>query len=135
SMFEAAPVPIPPHMLSAPAVPTLHQDPTQREPEEKEQHRRYMYGFRVRVCKAYLESRCPNDAYTCFDTHARVPSRRKPQLQHGRFNYIPTRCRYVVEEKDCPQGPQCRFSAGSSEVIYHPSKYKTQLCNHSLDEN
>jgi hypothetical protein len=70
---------------------------------EKQDHSRYMYGFRVQTCQSFLEGACPFDSYTCFNAHSRVPRRRKPQLQHGRFNYIPTRCRYVLEDKECPQ--------------------------------
>jgi len=70
----------------------------------------------------------------CFQTHAKLPRRRKPILQHGRFNYIPTRCRYIVESQECPQGVHCRFSHVTEEVIYHASKFKTQLCSHPLDK-
>lgn len=59
---------------------------------ERDDHAAYIYNFRVQVCQAYLEGTCPYDAYSCFQTHARLPRRRKPILQHGRFNYIPTRC-------------------------------------------
>ena len=89
---------------------------------EREDHAAYIYNFRVQVCQGWLDGNCPYDAYTCFQTHARLPRRRKPILQHGRFNYIPTRCRYVVEEKECPQGVHCRFSHVTEEVIYHASK-------------
>lgn len=99
---------------------------------EKDDHRKYMYGFRVQTCKAFLESKCVNDSYTCFDAHSRLPRRRKPQLIHGRYNYIPTRCRYIMEDQECPQGAHCRFAHSTEEVIYHPSKYKTQLCSHPL---
>lgn len=70
----------------------------------------------------------------CFQTHAKLPRRRKPILQHGRFNYIPTRCRYVIEEKECPQGVHCRFSHVTEEVIYHASKFRTQRCSHPIDK-
>ena len=66
---------------------------------ERPEHAEYIYNFRVTVCQAWLEGACPNDAYTCMQTHARLPRRRRPILQHGRFNYIPTRCRYIIEEK------------------------------------
>lgn len=103
--------------------------------QEKEEHLRYMNGFRVQTCKLFLEGKCPFDSYTCFDAHSRIPRRRKPQLLHGRFNYIPTRCRYMAEEQECPQDVHCRFAHATEEVIYHPSKYKTQPCGHPLDEH
>jgi hypothetical protein len=97
---------------------------------------------------------------------------RKPTMLHGKFNYIPTRCRFIAENKQCPQGEQkctkpasgksnqqslidmllrfemvlqfccfvvvivfclgvhCRFAHSTDEVIYHPSKYKTQGNKH-----
>jgi hypothetical protein len=67
---------------------------------ERDDHAAYIYNFRVQVCQGFLDGTCPYDSYTCFQTHARLPRRRKPILQHGRFNYIPTRCRYVIEEKE-----------------------------------
>ena len=98
-------------------------------------HAMYIYGFRVSVCSAHLHNECPHDSYTCFNAHSRLPRRRKPQLQHGRFNYIPTRCRYVLDDKECVQSVHCRFAHVTEEVIYHPSKYKTQLCTHQVDSD
>eukprot|EP00478_Filoreta_tenera_P006217 GABV01007894.1.p1 GENE.GABV01007894.1~~GABV01007894.1.p1 ORF type:complete len:123 (-),score=21.58 GABV01007894.1:32-400(-) len=105
-----------------------------------------MNEFRTRVCPHYATALataegdadlamrlCPCQASRCFDSHARVPRRRKPQLQNGRWNYIPTRCRYVLEDSVCPQGVHCRFAHCTEEVIYHPSKYKTQLHTHHLN--
>ena len=102
---------------------------------ERPEHASYMFSFRTSVCPLYLTSSCPHDAYTCFLAHSKTPRRRKPLLQHGRFNYIPTRCRYLLEERDCPKGLQCRFAHVTEEVIYHPSKYKTQLCSHAVDSD
>lgn len=92
---------------------TPQQQPgNDREQFELPDHRLYMYGFRVQTCKLFLEGKCPLDSYTCFDAHSRIPRRRKPQLHNGRFNYIPTRCRYVLEDQECPQGIHCRFAHG-----------------------
>ena len=105
----------------------LHEQPT---------HSFYMFAFRTSVCPLYRSgNNCPNDAYTCFYAHSKLPRRRSPILHHGRYNYIPTRCRYLLEDRDCPKGAQCRFAHVTEEVIYHPSKYKTQLCSHAVDEN
>eukprot|EP00457_Paulinella_chromatophora_P000161 gb/GEZN01000161.1/.p1 GENE.gb/GEZN01000161.1/~~gb/GEZN01000161.1/.p1 ORF type:complete len:1189 (+),score=109.77 gb/GEZN01000161.1/:34-3600(+) len=111
--------------------------PSEMEPLfqlETPEHARYIYGFRVNECQLAKQNRCPHeDMYSCFDVHSRMPRRRKPNLQHGRFNYIPTRCRYILEDRECPQGLHCRFAHCTEEVIYHPSKYKTQMCTHQLD--
>jgi uncharacterized protein YlaI len=97
---------------------------------EKPAHAVYLFGFRTLVCQAWLENNCIHDAYTCFHAHARVPRRRKPLLQHGRFNYIPTRCRYVSDDKQCPQRHRSHVT---EEVIYHPSKYRSALCQYNTD--
>eukprot|EP00808_Paulinella_micropora_P005242 g4755.t1 len=111
--------------------------PSEMEPLlqwETAEHARYIYGFRVNACELAKQNRCPHeDMYSCFDVHPRMARRRKPNLQHGRFNYIPTRCRYILEDRECPQGLHCRFAHCTEEVIYHPSKYKTQMCTHQLD--
>jgi hypothetical protein len=157
------------HALGLPLLPFDKREIDAQIARERPDHASYIYGFRVHVCEEFLQGRCPNDAYTCFQTHARLPRRRKPILQHGRFNYIPTRCRYIIEEKECPQGVHCelntatscpsllaaiffvltcvwlccssfspsssgRFSHVTEEVIYHASKFKTQLCSHPLDK-
>ena len=101
---------------------------------EQPSHALYMFAFRTSVCPLYRAGSCPNDAYSCFYAHAKLPRRRSPLLHHGRYNYIPTRCRYLLEDRECPKGPQCRFAHVTEEVIYHPSKYKTQLCSHPTDE-
>jgi hypothetical protein len=119
-------------------LPPQPLDPKEMDKEitkEKFDHAMYIYGFRVATCQLFLEGSCPNDAYTCFHAHSRIPRRRKPILQHGRFNYIPTRCRYIAEEKECPQSYHCRFAHVTEEVIYHPSKFKTQLCSHQVDKD
>ena len=100
---------------------------------ERPEHAVYMLSFRTAVCPMYLAGACPHNAHSCFLSHSALPRRRKPLLQHGRFSYIPTRCRYLLDARDCPKGAQCRFAHVTEEVIYHPSKYKTQLCPHALD--
>ena len=102
---------------------------------ELPKHAMYMFAFRTSVCPLYRTGNCPSDAYTCFYAHSKLPRRRAPILHHGRYNYIPTRCRYLLEDRECPKGTQCRFAHVTEEVIYHPSKYKTQLCSHPTDEN
>ena len=102
---------------------------------EQPAHAWYMFAFRTSVCPLYRIGTCPHDAYTCFYAHSKHPRRRSPILHHGRYNYIPTRCRYLLEDRECPKGAQCRFAHQTEEVIYHPSKYKTQLCGHALDDN
>lgn len=96
---------------------------------EKYEHQLYIYGYKVATCKDWLEGKCPKDESNCFDSHCKPPLRRKPHLQHGRFNYIPTRCRYLVDKEECPQSIHCRFAHCTEEVIYHPSKFKTQRCS------
>lgn len=41
---------------------------------EKPEHLRYMYGFRVRVCRAWLDGQCHMDDQSCFDSHAQLRS-------------------------------------------------------------
>ena len=98
---------------------------------EKSHHTWYIKKFRVHKCSLYAQGTCPHGDFQCFDAHSDRNRRRKPVLQHGRFNYIPTRCRYVAKDKFCPQGIHCRFSHTTEEMIYHPSKYKTKLCSYT----
>jgi hypothetical protein len=102
------------------------------EIRETAEHARYIQRFRVHLCVKFSQGACSPDDFQCFDAHGGRNRRRKPFLQHGRFNYIPTRCRYVLKDKFCPQGVHCRFSHTTEEMIYHPSKYKTKMCTYPL---
>jgi len=101
--------------------------------KEVKSHSDYMYRFRVETCGLHSKGKCPVDASTCFYHHSgKNIGRRVPKLINGKFNYLPIRCRDMLKTKACHQGEQCRFAHSKEEVIYHPSKYKTQLCPHPL---
>ena len=113
---------------------------------EQPAHLPYLLSFRTSVCSHWASlgpAQCGCISATCFASHSTRPRRRRPTLLNGRYNYLPTRCRYVrgggnggaEAEDDCPQGVHCRFAHCTEEVIYHPSKYKTQLCQHRTDED
>lgn len=110
--------------------------PVEREFDEDTKelkvHSDYIYKFRVRECPKHLSGRCPNDGHLCFDSHNPEAVRRIPQLIRGKFNYLPIRCQYMLKGKTCHHAQNCRFAHSKEEVIYHPSKYKTQLCPHRL---
>ena len=131
--------------LSFPLHPCADYDTTWHLSVEQPAHLSYLLSFRTSVCSHFASpsssTPCPHNAATCFSSHSRLPRRRRPTLLNGRFNYLPTRCRYLPSSSSsddadtlCPQGVHCRFAHCTEEVIYHPSKYKTQLCPHRLDE-
>ena len=131
--------------LAFPLHPCADYDTTWHLSVEQPTHLSYLLSFRTSVCPNFASPSsampCPHNASTCFASHSRLPRRRRPTLLNGRFNYLPTRCRYLPSSSSsddadtlCPQGVHCRFAHCTEEVIYHPSKYKTQLCPHRLDE-
>jgi hypothetical protein len=87
-----------------------------------------MFGYKVNLCT--LKHEPDFDVKYCFNYHfgENATRRRKPQLIRGSWNYIPIPCRHVAEGTMCVQGPFCRFAHCREEVIYHPSKYKTEFC-------
>mmetsp|Transcript_7801 Transcript_7801/g.11077 ORF Transcript_7801/g.11077 Transcript_7801/m.11077 type:complete len:639 (+) Transcript_7801:160-2076(+) len=95
-------------------------------------HADYMYKFRVEQCLSHALGRCQYDGNSCFHSHGEESSRRIPELINGKFNYLPIRCQYMLKGKTCHHARNCRFAHSKEEVIYHPSKYKTQLCPHRL---
>mmetsp|Transcript_8118 Transcript_8118/g.12253 ORF Transcript_8118/g.12253 Transcript_8118/m.12253 type:complete len:573 (+) Transcript_8118:64-1782(+) len=96
-------------------------------------HADYMYKFRVERCIPHSLRQCVFDSNTCFHSHSDAQNtRRIPELINGKFNYLPIRCQYMLKGKTCHHGRNCRFAHSKEEVIYHPSKYKTQLCPHRL---
>jgi hypothetical protein len=90
-----------------------------------------MQTYKTKICPDWLLSKCPLSADACFDAHSRVLFRRKPVLVYHRFNYIPQRCRYSIDE--CPNSQNCRFAHNRLEVCFHPSVYKTKLCTRCTD--
>ena len=131
--------------ISFPQHPCADYDTTWQLSVEQPAHLSYLLSFRTSVCPHFASPSsampCPHNASTCFLSHSRLPRRRRPTLLNGRFNYLPTRCRYLPSSSSsddvdtlCPQSVHCRFAHCTEEVIYHPSKYKTQLCPHRLDE-
>jgi len=96
-------------------------------------HADYMYKFRVKACIPHALRQCQFDGNTCFHSHGGAnATRRIPELINGKFNYLPIRCQYMLKGKTCHHARNCRFAHSKEEVIYHPSKYKTQLCPHRL---
>lgn len=69
---------------------------------ETPENKQYMQEFRVTPCRMFLQGACPFDNSMCFYTHSRVPQRRRPVFLNGVFNYLPIKCRFVLEEKVCP---------------------------------
>jgi hypothetical protein len=63
-------------MLHLPLEPFDPREIDEQIARERSDHAEYIYNFRVHVCPAYMEGNCPNDAYSCFQTHARLPRRR-----------------------------------------------------------
>ena len=130
---------------SIPLCPCDDFDVTLNLSAEQPAHLSYLLSFRTSVCSHWASlgpSQCGCVSAACFASHSNRPRRRRPTLLNGRYNYLPTRCRYVRggnggcdAEDECPQGVHCRFAHCTEEVIYHPSKYKTQLCQHRTDED
>ena len=84
--------------------------------------------WKTKVCQKWLEMKCLLDDKDCTDCHSTIPFRRKPVLIADSFNYLPVSCKYMSNLEKCPKNIECRFSHNVFEVIYHPSKFKTIMC-------
>jgi len=92
---------------------------------DKESDNFYMYKFRTSPCTK-KPCRQPNN---CSNSHSLLMRRRVPmQGRKGLFNYIPKPCPEWKKHKKCVLRDSCSQAHGWLEMIYHPLRYKTKMC-------
>lgn len=89
--------------------------------------------FRTRICEQHRQGLCL-EADRCPHSHCQTWQRRNP----NEFPYSPRLCpdiEFVRKGKKmtllrrCCRGRECMFAHSKEEELYHPSIYKTKLCN------
>ena len=91
--------------------------------------------FRTRFCERYLSYGECNFGGKCQYSHNLLWRRRSPQ----KHSYEPRLCENLLlwtgangkrqSTLNCHLGKNCRFAHSREEVLYHPSVYKTLLCD------
>ena len=75
----------------------------------------------------YKTKKCIGFPYECscngFDFHSEIERRRRPSL----FTYIAQLC--VCQDNKCINGETCEFAHNIYEVMYHPTIYKSKMCD------
>jgi hypothetical protein len=91
-------------------------------------------NFKTTVCPAWLDGKCLNTEEECIAMHAPIPERRPPVLIYGRHSYKPIHCRNLVNGIMCNEGDACQFAHSKLEILYHPTIYKTRMCEFDTDQ-
>lgn len=112
---------------------------------EREDYQKVLLGFMTQSCrvlsiqnpvikdpsliiKYQLSKRCP-DSPACFHFHNYEERRRKITQENSQtLIYNPEPCPAFVTKFLCDDADTCPFSHCNSEIVYHPSVYKTQEC-------
>lgn len=86
----------------------------------------YVARFRTEVCAEYVAGECVFSADECFQTHGKVPQRRKP-FRNGfkEHCYSPVLCLFYPK---CCSGAKCPLAHGKMEEDYHPKNFRKVTC-------
>ncbi len=84
-----------------------------------------MNNYKVHICQAWLEGKCSESKISCFNSHNKTPIRRRAVRLPIRFNYVAKMC-----IKKCKDRENCRFAHNMLEVMFHPSVFRTLMCQH-----
>lgn len=86
----------------------------------------FMYRFKTFWCPVGV----PHDWQNCAYAHNYQDARRNPKIGYG-----PKPCPHwqrkettLEYEQRCPKGIRCPYSHGAKEQLYHPSYFKTVVC-------
>jgi len=103
-------------------------------PQDFWQNEHMFHRFRSKPCQRLLRSGICEWHSQCQFSHD-VEWPRRPPSKH---NYSPALCPHIRPvmnnsgevqlENTCPNGLSCRYSHTKDEVLYHPSMFKTSLC-------
>jgi len=105
--------------------------------EEKPENVVAMLDFHTEPCLDFQRGFCAKHGARgkpshCFCYHFESQRRRSPvHLATGQLKYWETPCPFWGSDIGycCPAGDSCNYAHGREEVSFHPSKYKTRLCN------
>lgn len=105
--------------------------------DEKPENVDAILDFHTQPCSDFQRGFCAKHgargkASRCFCYHFESQRRRSPvHLATGQLKYWETPCPAWSSDMGycCPAADACPFAHGREEVSYHPSKYKTRLCN------
>jgi len=104
-------------------------------PQDFWQNEHMFHRFRSKPCQRLLRSGICEWHSQCQFSHDPEWPRRPP----NKINYSPALCPHIRAvllnnsgevqlENSCPAGLSCTFSHTKDEVLYHPSIFKTNLC-------
>ncbi|EGG25336.1 hypothetical protein DFA_03585 [Cavenderia fasciculata] len=94
--------------------------PNKSKQQAEETHEKYMVSYKVSECSKHLT--CKNDR-DCFFYHKIEEKRRCPFDLNGNLVYSHLLCPEKCDKVNC------KFSHNDVEVMYHPTIYKTKMCN------
>lgn len=94
---------------------------------ELPQHISFLQSYLTQACLGP----CANQMI-CTNYHSISERRRSPFLSSGNLAYSPLMCHQLVEGKTCDKADSCSSCHTFTELNYHPSKYKTTVCNQSI---
>jgi hypothetical protein len=83
---------------------------------------------------SYLCSKCEfknisqSHRMNCEKYHEEEKRRRKP-FKDGKLVYESELCQNIIQNKECKIGESCDQSHNLLEIIFHPAKYRTVLCD------
>lgn len=89
--------------------------------------------FRTRICEQHRQGQC-RESDRCPHSHCQTWQRRNP----NEYQYSPRLCPEIEFVKKgnkmtlvrrCSRGRGCMYAHSKEEELYHPSMYKTKLCN------
>lgn len=91
--------------------------------------KKIMWLYRTRTCPLNKRGQC-NYGNRCFDSHQSQPERRAPkQNEYNDWHPSTMKCTSNVPNENCKYGRACYFAHNDFEVDYHPTLYKTKICN------
>mmetsp|Transcript_50255 Transcript_50255/g.45040 ORF Transcript_50255/g.45040 Transcript_50255/m.45040 type:complete len:805 (+) Transcript_50255:82-2496(+) len=91
--------------------------------------KKIMWLYRTRTCPLNKRGQC-NYGKRCFDSHESQPERRAPkQNEYNDWHPSTMKCTSNVPNENCKYGRACYFAHNDFEVNYHPTLYKTKICN------
>ena len=91
-----------------------------------------MWLYKTRKCPRWKKKRrCPHGGKYCFDSHESYVRRRPHSDGNGNWNYCPSeKCHTGYRDPfNCNDGKLCFGYHCAEELRYHPTRYKTMLCN------
>lgn len=99
--------------------------------------KKYVLYCKTTLCPMLASHMATGDAAilsVCFYYHTQE-DRRRPPFNGDNLAYYADLCEAVVQGKFCPNNDTCNYSHNSYENIFHPSQYKSTLCQNNCGRN